>query len=444
ANPLPIPAGPDGRAARGVALMRGHVGARLTDTTGDVDVYRVDVPAGAGAAVLVAEWSGDRKGDGIRGLDVALTLNRQRDEGGGRSAAPLVANVDRGGEGQGESLAAAVEPGTYFLAVRERHRDAAGPVEKPTDGYVLEVRLADPRPGEEVEPNDRPDSVSERYVRYAEWSSLAARNPLGEGTIVHAATSTDDPDLYGVAPRGEGERPELFLAVPSEGLALSAQTWAPDAEDLAPPRPADRVRFEPAGKAGAGKVLFVPLGAVTRASAPVLVQLRAEQGAGRYDVLALGPGSASGTAAIQVAEALAKDGRFPQALALLAGVAQHLPASDAVAELRAAAGRIEQEALKLIPTATPCTPDDVARRAVELLQAHPSSPAVAQEARLWQARALEEAYWLAPVRGLAQRAVAAYRSASELDGPGTAEARRRIRALEPLRPSREGAVRVCR
>jgi serine/threonine-protein kinase len=494
ANPLPIPAGADGRVARGVALMRGHVGARLSDSTGDIDVYRLEVPAGAGAAILVAEWSGDRKGEGIRGLDVALTLNRRREEGPGQLAAPLVANVDRGGAGRAETLTATVEPGTYFLAVRERHKDDTGPVEKPTDGYVLEVRLTDPKPGEEIEPNDRPDSVAHRFVRYAEWSSLAAANPLGEGKVIHAETSKDDPDVFAVAPRGEADRPELFAAVPSDRLALSAQTWTPDEEDLGQPRPADRVRFEPAGRVEAGQVLFVPIGAVTRASAPVLVQVRGAQGAGRYDALALGGGSASGAAVIELAGALATERRFPQALELLAGFARHLPASPARADVLIAAGQIaeraaaalpqaaaarfarastllgtpifggrsglrylgafeasvdgsgslaERAALRLIPLALPCTPDEVASRAVEFLKAYPDSSS-AQEARLWQARALEEAYWKGRVRGLELRAVAAYRSAAGLAGPGKAEAEQRIRALESRQPTRAGEVRVCK
>ena len=103
----------------------------------------------------------------------------------------------------------------------------------------------------------------------------------------------------------------------------------------------------------------------------------------------------------------------------------------------------ERAALRLIPFAPPCTADDVARRAVEFLRAYPDSSS-AQEARLWQARALEEAYWRGRVRGLALRAVAAYRSAAGLDGPGKAEAEARIRSLEARQPSRAGAVRVCR
>jgi serine/threonine-protein kinase len=494
ANPLPIPAGPDGRVARGAARMRGHIGARISETTGDIDVYRLDVPEGVGPAILVAEWSGDRAGEGIRGLDVALTLNRQRDEGSGRTSAPLVANVDRGGPGRPETLSASIDPGVYFLAVRERHKDDTGPVEKPTDGYELEVRLADPKAGEELEPNDRPDSVSHRFVRYAEWSTLASRNPLGEGKQIRGETSKDDPDLYAIAPRGAAELPELVAVIPDDRLALAAQTWTPDEEDLGAAKPADRLRFEKTGAGGAGQVLFVPVGPVTRPSAPVLLQLRAGQGAGRYDVVGLGPGSASGAAAVALAEKLAEERRFPQALELLAGFLHYLPASSARAEALLAAGKIaeraagvlpgsavgrfaragahlgepifeargglrylgafearvepggplaEQAELRRIPFASPCTPDIVAQRAVAFLTSHPESP-LAQEARLWQARALEEAYWKTRARGFALRAIGAYDSAAKLEGPGKAEATARVKALESRRPSRDGSVRVCR
>jgi len=226
----------------------------------------------------------------------------------------------------------------------------------------------------------------------------------------------------------------------------------------------------------------------------VLVQLRADQGAGRYDLLALGPGSASGAAAIALAGALAEARRFPQALELLAGFAQQLPSSPARTEVLLAAGKLaeraaaslppsaagrfaraekllglplftargglryqgafearvegtgplaEQASLRLVPLAVPCTPDDVARRAVDFLQRYPDSP-LAQEARLWQARALEEAFWKGRVRGLAVRAVGAYRAAALLGGAGRPEAEGRVRALESRRPSRDGAVRVCR
>ncbi len=156
ANPLRIPPGPDGRPGAGVAAVRGQIGAKLSDVAGDVDIYRIEIPATEGRKVLVAAWRGERPGEGIRGLDVALSLNRERGPDDVRPSAPLVATANRAGPGRPETLVAAVEPGVHYLSVREQHDESTGPVEKPTDWYVLEVRVADPELGQELEPNDEP------------------------------------------------------------------------------------------------------------------------------------------------------------------------------------------------------------------------------------------------------------------------------------------------
>ncbi|HET8539733.1 MAG TPA: serine/threonine-protein kinase [Anaeromyxobacter sp.] len=340
ANPLPIPPGPDGRAAGGIAVVRGHVGAKLSDRTGDVDLYRVEVPAGVGRKVLVAQWRAERDADGIRGLDVVLALNRERRVDDARISAPLVASVNRGGAGRPEALVAAVEPGVHYLSVREQHDDATGPVEKPSDGYVLEVRLADPEPGQEVEPNDEPDRVNARYERYPEWRALAARNPLAEGAVIHGDTSPGDADVYAAeAPAAPGRA--LVAAVPAAGLALSARRWAPDAEDLGAPRPQDRVRFEDAVAGGPGEVLVVEIPA---AAAPVLVELRAAEGEGRYDLVALGEGAAAGDAALALVGGLADGGRRAPALELAAAYATRLPRAARRGEVLRAAGRVAMAA----------------------------------------------------------------------------------------------------
>jgi hypothetical protein len=339
ANPLPIPIGPDGRP--GVAVIRGSIGARLSETEGDVDIFKVEVPPSQGRRVLVAEWRGEREGEGIRGLDVALTLNRVREEGG-RVAAPLVASANRGGPGRPERLVAAVEAGTYYLAVREVHGEATGPVEKPTDRYVLEVRLAEPQPGEEVEPNDAPDRLNARFERYPEWRALAARNPATEGTAVHGETATDDPDVYGIETRSPAEAPVLVAAVPAPGLALTARLWLPDAEDLGPPRQADRVRLEPAGEAGRGEVLLVTLPAPPAEGAPAILELRAASGEGRYELLALGDGPASAEVVLASVRALAAGGRPTSALELAAAYASRLPRAAGRADALRAAGRIAE------------------------------------------------------------------------------------------------------
>ncbi|HEX9049844.1 MAG TPA: serine/threonine-protein kinase [Anaeromyxobacter sp.] len=345
ANPLPIPPGPDGRPAGGIAVVRGYVGAKLSETTGDVDLYRLEVPAGAGRKVLVARWRGEREGEGIRGLDVVLALNRDRAGEEGRSSAPLVASVSRGGPGRPKALVAAVEPGVYYLSVREQHADATGPVEKPSDPYVLEVRLADPEPGQEVEPNDEPDLVNARFERYPEWRALAERNPLVEGTVIHGETSPDDPDVFGVEPQAG----PLLAAIPEAKLGLAARRWTPDAEDLGAPRPQDRVRFEAAGEAPPGQVLLVD---VPAAGGPVIVELRGARSEGRYEVVALGAGKASGEAALALLRALADGGRPGAALELAAAYATRVPSGALREEVLRAAGRV---AIVTAPTLGPET-----------------------------------------------------------------------------------------
>ena len=494
ANELPLPPGPDGRP--GVAVIRGSIGARLSDTDGDVDIFRLEVPPSAGRRVLVAEWRAEKEGEGIRGLDVALALNRLRVEPE-RITAPLVASANRGGAGRPERLVAAVEAGTHYLAVREVHDAATGPVEKPTDRYVLEVRLADPRPGEEVEPNDAPDRLNARFERYPEWRGLAERNPMGEGSIVHAETAKDDPDVYGVAPRARGEAPQLVVAVPAQDLALSARLWLPDPEDLGPPKAADRVRLEPAGESSAGEALLVRFPAAPQEGAPAVLELRAASGAGRYDLVALGEGAASAEALLGSMRALVADGRPRSALELAAIHASRLTRGARRAEVLLAAGRIagdvaaglsartaraydragqllgtaifheakdkvvyggafealvqgegraaDEAALRLVALAAPCTPEDVASRADAFLERKPAPAAeLAAEARLVRARALEDGFWSAGGKDPARlrAALAAWRALAA-GGKGAGEPVLRAAALGAKLPSREGARRVC-
>jgi serine/threonine-protein kinase len=499
ANPLPLPPSADGRRAMGVATVWRHVGAKLNGSTGDVDVFRVEVPPGPRPVVLHAEWSAAAgAGEGIKGLDVALTLNRAREAGDAR-AAPLVALADRGGPGRAESLAAAVTPGTHFLAVREKHRDATGPVEKPTDPYTLRVWLAEPAPGEEIEPNDEPESVAQRWVRWPEWRALAERNALSEGDALRASTSPEDPDTLAIVSKGAGDVAEVALLVPDPGLALQAETWAPDAEDLAPARPADRARFQPAAPGAPGGALLVRLPSPPRPGAPVLLRVRAARGEGAYRVVALGQGSASGPAALQVLGELEGDGRGARALAVAAELAQALPGASAKPELMLAAGQLaerlaaagraadaaavarashllgepvfegaggrarytgafealvqgegrvaEEASFRLVVRARPCGPAEVARRAAFFLGRFPDG-ARAAEARVLEARAEEAGYWGGGGRDpdALRRARAAWERAAAAPGPeGAEEARRAVRRLSARRPQRPAqAAPLCR
>jgi len=86
----------------------------------------------------------------------------------------------------------------------------------------------------------------------------------------------------------------------------------------------------------------------------------------------------------------------------------------------------------------------VARRAGFFLQRYPSS-GFAPEARLWPARAEEEAYWRGGGEDALRRALDAYQAVAKGKGDGAAEARKRLKALQARKPQRPDSPRVvCR
>jgi serine/threonine-protein kinase len=492
ANPLPIPPGPAGELAGGVAQIHGTVGARQSATTGDVDVYRIVIPPLRTAKSLSAEWHAEGSLDGIRGLDVTLSLNRERPAEGGHASAPLVASADRGGPGRPERLLCAVEPGTYYLTVREQHDEATGPVEKPTDRYVLEVQLVDPRPGEEVEPNDAPESGGARAQRYPEWRALAERNALTEAVPITAETGPGDADTFALPAAATGRAPGLLLLLPDAGVALRAEVWVPDAQDLAPGA-MDRQRFAPAGDAGPGELLALPLPAAP-ADGPALLRVVAPSGTGRYLVLALGAGPASSSAALARVQAFADAGSLPAALELAAAVARHLPHSAGRADVLTLAGHLAEAAEgRLVPDALPrfdraarilgspvferdgeafryraafeqrvegkgpvaeeaalralrlagaCAPAGVADRVEAFVARFPGSRRL-PEVRLWRARALEAALFEGgwsdtPLR---RQATAAWEKISR--GPAADEARAALLRLKARTPPAAAPRPVC-
>jgi len=491
ATRVPLPPAPDGPAL-GEALVRGHVGARLDANTGDVDVFRIEVADLGRPVQLRADWSGPAAGEGIRGLDVVLSLNRERGADGPRRQAPLVAQVDRGGPGRPERLTALVEPGVYYLSVRERHEESTGPVEKPTDEYQLRLTLSEPRSGEEVEPNDDPESVEHREHRYPEWRGLGERNPLSEGGRVEGETSPEDPDTFAVAPRRAAELPELLVVLPAADLAITTQLWIPDAGDLSPSPGVDRERFEEAAEGRAGELLALPLSPPPREGAPTLLRLRGAATSGRYEILALGPGSGSGQLVLSRLEALVREGRGAQALELAAAYARLVPSAAARTEVLVRAGRaaeelagattplevrdfdraarrlglavfevvdwkvrygaafealargttrLDEEALgRAAERVLPCTPEEVARRAQLFLTRFPSSPR-AQAVRLRLARALEESHWQGG-RGALRKAQEQYAVLARGAGPEAREAAERGRELSQRRPVRPAVSRL--
>jgi serine/threonine-protein kinase len=361
ANPLPLPPGPDGAPAGGTVTVRGRLGAKPAPTGGDADVYRLELPPADRTRVLVAEWRGERPGGGSRGRDAALALNRERTVEEGPGIAPLVASVDRGAAGDPERLVAAVGAGVHYLSVRER--PAAGRVEEPVTPYVLEVRLADPEPGREVEPNDGPERTA-GLPAYPAWRAIAERNALVEGAPVRGEVRGEDADLFAVAPPGAGDAPGLVAAVPVPGLALAARLWNPDA-DFAAAGARERARLAEAGDAEPGHVLLVRLAAGPPAGAPALVQLRAAAGEGGYEVVALGRGAASGGTVLALVDGLAAAGRAAAALELAAAFVRELRAAPAREEVCRLAGDVAERA------AAATTPDGLAAfdRASQLLGA---------------------------------------------------------------------------
>jgi serine/threonine-protein kinase len=489
AIPLLLPPGPDGRPAGGAALASGRLGGGRDGPRG-ADVYRIEVPEAGRRRVLVAEWSGAASGEGIPGVSVALMLNRDGSGAGTGRSAPLVAQSAPVAPGRPQRLAAMVEPGVHYLSVREVGARSAAPAERPRAEYRLRVLLADPVPGEELEPDDDP-GPSER--RYPQWRALAERNPLGEGGRIEGQTSPDDADTFSVAPRAAGERPELVAIAPAPDLALTAQLWLPDAADLDPSARGDRERFAEAGQGDPGELVVLRLDPPPDAGAPAIVRLRALSGEGRYQILALGPGNGSGELVLARMEALAAAGQGAQALELAAAYARGVPqaaprtrvlagagrlagrlapsltaldlrdydrasrrlglavfeASGGAARYGAAfeslaegSGRIEEEALFLAASRVlPCTPDEVRRRAETFLSRFPGSPR-APAARLQLARALEEQYWQDGGRTALRQAVGQYATVARGRGPGAAEAAERASDLAGPRPARPAVTRL--
>ena len=81
ANPLPLAPGPGGARGEGVVKMRGTIGYALGPIAGDVDMFRVEIPALRGSKLLSASWHAEGSAAGIPGLDVVLTLHRAPKEG---------------------------------------------------------------------------------------------------------------------------------------------------------------------------------------------------------------------------------------------------------------------------------------------------------------------------------------------------------------------------
>ncbi len=156
--------------------IRGKVGKRLSSTQSDFDWYKLHIKSPTPQSLLL-------RVTGVPNMDTTLELY---DAAGGR-----VARADSTGKGLGEVITnRVVDPGFYFVLVREVWIQGTPPSENSTDTYTLSVAW-EPR-GErwELEPNQTPkDALSIK-------PGASVRGYLGEVT---------DQDLYKV----EGDKGKL-------------------------------------------------------------------------------------------------------------------------------------------------------------------------------------------------------------------------------------------
>jgi serine/threonine-protein kinase len=154
--------------------VTGHIGQRVSTTESDRDWYRFQIE-GSGPQTVRVQVSG------IPNMDLALELH---DGLGGR-----ITSVDSAGKGGGEGITNwTVDPGTYFVLVREVWAEQVPPTENVTDAYHLKATWQPYASGWEMEPNDQPAQAS----------------PVGAGgTLRGYLGRVDDVDLFQVeAPAG--------------------------------------------------------------------------------------------------------------------------------------------------------------------------------------------------------------------------------------------------
>ena len=126
--------------------VQGHVGQKLPGGQPDLDYFRV--PAGKAPRVVSARLVGIP--------DVNLVLELYDTNG------TLVARSDAHGQGGDEWLQpVSIGPGEAYVLVRQVWIAGTPPLEGVEDPYVLTVHWGAPRPGWEVEPNDRAENAND-------------------------------------------------------------------------------------------------------------------------------------------------------------------------------------------------------------------------------------------------------------------------------------------
>ena len=261
ANALPLPPGADGGPAGGVAEIRGHVGAKLSDSAGDVDLFRVEIPPTGARKVLVAEWRGERAGEGIRGLDVALALNRAQAPGDVGTTAPLVASANRGGPGAPRAARRrrrARRPLPRRPRAARGGDRAGGEADRPLRAH-RPARRAAARAGAGAERRAGPGGVAPRAVpgvARARRSGTRSARARRSGATPPPTTPTSSRWRGGRGGRGAGARRRG-----ARGRARARRAAvAPGRARTSRRRAQDRVRFEEAGSAAPGQPLVVRLG----------------------------------------------------------------------------------------------------------------------------------------------------------------------------------------
>jgi len=122
--------------------VKGYLGRRVSATESDRDWYSLQVE-GSGPQTLQAKISR------IPNMDITLELYD--------AAAGRITGADSAGTGGSEIITNwTVDPGRYYLLVREVWAVDVAPLENVTDAYNLVVRWQPHAPGWEMEPNDRP------------------------------------------------------------------------------------------------------------------------------------------------------------------------------------------------------------------------------------------------------------------------------------------------
>jgi serine/threonine-protein kinase len=124
--------------------VRGHIGTRISVEESDRDFYHFQVLGGVHS--LRAELTG------IAGMDLKLEVF---DPLGRR-----IAEADAGGPGEGEIIPnARLDPGEYYVAVREVWVGGRPATENDTDWYTLTASWRPVQPNQETEPDDSPSAA---------------------------------------------------------------------------------------------------------------------------------------------------------------------------------------------------------------------------------------------------------------------------------------------